>query len=160
MNGQGCPLYFSKHISQCNNRKLINMKGWLRRMPDNHRMLIYLVNNDSILIETLSDFLSNLGYGVRTIKSTELLDNLDKEPQPVDVIIGDFCMPSDRIVALISEVHKRYPTTTTILITDYNYVLSNQDAISYGVHAYLRKPIRLYELELMLFRLSEYRAHI
>ena len=127
-------------------------------MPDNHRMLIYLVDNDSIIIKTLENFLSNLRHEVVSIKSAKLLDDLKKKPQP-DVIIMDLHIPEDRTIAQIREVHKQYPATAIVLMTDNKPILSTQEIISYGVYAYIRKPIHLYELELLLVRLSEYRAH-
>jgi DNA-binding NtrC family response regulator len=129
-------------------------------MMGNHKMRIYLVSNEPIIGKTLQNFLSNLGHEAVPIKSAcELLEKLWNESQP-DVIIGDFYISEDRAVTLIRELHKRYPDTAIVPMTVDKPIISAQEAISYGVYAYLRKPIHLYELELLLVRLSEYRAKI
>ena len=122
-------------------------------------MRICLFDNDQIVTKTLEGFLSDLGHEVICIKSAyELLDSLEREEQPVDLIIGDFSLPKDNVVALIREVHHRYPNIAIVITTTQGPILSTSEAISYGVYGYLRKTIRLAELELLLTRLSESRT--
>ena len=123
-------------------------------------MRIYLFDDEPIITITLQDFLSDLGHEVVSFGSTyELLDHLEKSPEPVDLIISDLHVPNGNGITLIREVHKRYPDISIMIIMGHDGpTLSTNEAISYGVYTYLHKPIRLSELELLLVRLSESRA--
>jgi len=122
-------------------------------------MRIYLIKDEPIITKTLQDFLSDLGHEVVSVKSVyELLGNLEKERQPVDLIIGDFYMPKGNAATLICELHKRYPNIAIVIMIVDGPILSTHEAVSYGVYSYIRKPISLAVLELLLARLSESRT--
>lgn len=119
-------------------------------------MRIYLVDDEPIVNKTLQEFLFELGHEIVSIRAAyELLGNLEKEPHPVDLIIADFCMTKGNAVTMIRKVHEQYPGIAIVLMTVGSLLLPTAEAISYGVYAYLRKPIRLAELELLLARLSD-----
>jgi NtrC-family two-component system response regulator AlgB len=123
-------------------------------------MRIYLVDDETIVNKTLQDFLSELGHEVVSVKSAdELLDSLEKAFKPVDLIIADLHMAKENAVTLIREAHKRYPDIDIVLMTAGGPLLPTEKAISYGVYAYLRKPIRLAELEFLLARYFKSRTN-
>ena len=123
-------------------------------------MRIYLVSNEPIIRKILTQFLSNLKHEVVSIKSTfELLDKLEAETQPIDLIIGDFNMPEEKTISLIHKIHKQYPDIPIIITVTDGPLFSAREAISYGIRAYLRKPIYLSELELVLEQLFKSRTN-
>lgn len=120
-------------------------------------MRIHLVDDEQIVITTLRDFLVDIGHEVVIAHSAgEALEN--PPPGPVDLIITDLYMPNKSGMEMIREVHRHYPETPIVVITGYGPVFSLQEAIAQGVYAYLRKPIHLSELELLLVRMSRERV--
>lgn len=123
-------------------------------------MRIHLVDDEQIVTTTLQGFLADLGHEVITASSArELFDNLARSPGPADLIISDLYMPDENGLDLVREVHQRYPGVSIVLMTGYVPTFSPQEALAQGVCAYLRKPIHLGELELLLLRLSGDRAN-
>ena len=124
-------------------------------ISETHRMRICLVGEESIATQTLQEFLSDLGHNVISVRSShELLDQL--KFRSADVMIANLGMAGND--TWIREVHRRYPEVAIVLMTTGHPSLSAEEALSYGVYAYLHKPISLAELELLLVRLSERHA--
>lgn len=129
-------------------------------------MRISLISDEPIITIILEGFLSNLGYEVVSATSTgELLGNLTHSVQPADVIIADLHRPTDERLALIRQWRQHSPETCIVIVTGYDPItgydptLSPDEALAHGVYAYLRRPIYLGELELLLARLAERRAN-
>ena len=123
-------------------------------------MRIGLVEEKSIVRNTLQDFLTDVGHTVLICNALDdLPDVLDHSPHSVDLILTDLVPANGKLTALMRSLHGRYPEVPFVLITGSNDILLPSEAIRCGVHAYLHKPIRLAELELMLLRLSETRAN-
>jgi DNA-binding NtrC family response regulator len=116
-------------------------------------MLIYLIDDELIVIKTIHGFLKDLGHEVVSFNSiSEFLSIQTSEDGSVDVIIVDLKMPKEDGVKIISEIHKKYPNTNIIVMSS---ILPFQEAFSYSVFSYLKKPIHFDELELILARVSE-----
>ena len=126
-----------------------------------NRMRIYLVEEKNVVRNTLQDFLTDLGHTVSVFDALDdLPDALDQHPDSVDLILTDLVPINGRLTALLRELHKRHPDIPFVLIPASNDVLLASEAIRCGVYAYLHRPIRLAELELMLLRLSEMRTNV
>ena len=117
---------------------------------DEHEMLLYLVNDELILIKTLQGFLEDLGHEVVSFTSIPRLFERNY-PSP-DLILIDPRGPVQSSLKCLCEIHERYPDTAIVVIDS---VLPYEDAVSCGVYSYIGKPIRLGELELLLKRVSE-----
>ncbi len=123
-------------------------------------MLIHLLNDELIVTLTLQSFLTDLGHEVVIAHSASgLFENLTRSLQPVDLILSDLRLPDREGIGLIHEIHRRYPGAPIIVMTGYSPTLSPDEAVANGVYAYLRKPVRLSELELLLVRVSERPAY-
>ncbi len=114
------------------------------------KMLIYLVDDEFILIKTLEGFLKDLGHELRSFDSVSSM--IDDGCDSPDLILIDLEMPRKNALNAVHEVHRRYPGSDIVAM---NAVLPFKDAVSCGVYSYLNKPIRLGELELLLARVSE-----
>ena len=121
-------------------------------------MRIYLVEEENIVRQLIRDSLTDLGHEVIVLDALdELSDTLGRNPRPVDLIIVDLPTPKREAIAQgMREVHRRHPEIPLVVRVS-GALLSADEAVQCGVHAYLHKPIRLAELELMLIRLSETR---
>ncbi|MSS70957.1 MAG: response regulator [Candidatus Latescibacteria bacterium] len=124
-------------------------------------MRIYLVDDEQIVTTTLQGFLAGLGHEVIAASSArELFEHLVMSSRPADLIISDLYMPDQNGLDLVREAHQRYPDVPIVLMTGYVPTFSPQEALAQGVCAYLRKPIHLGELELLILRLSQGRARV
>lgn len=122
-------------------------------------MRICVVDESAVLRSTLREFLSDLGHEVSVRKyPKELLEGLEELARPLDVVIANFPTRGRGHDGLLSEMHRWCPDSLVIAMVDHGATLSFDKAISYGVYSYLRKPISLAELELMLARLAERRG--
>lgn len=117
------------------------------------RVCVFL--DDQIVSRTLNEFLSELGHEAIALGSgCGLLKEMEDCALHGDLIITEL-NPNRKVdIQLIHDLHKRYPDAPFILATDTGSILPSTMAISCGVYAYLRKPISLAELELMLSRLE------
>lgn len=122
-------------------------------------MRICMVEEDQIVAKTLEEFISSIGHHVVVHNMVNgLLDWLEKDHLPPDIIIINIQPENTVRIRKIIEVHKRYFDAPIIAIINRGSVLSTETAISCGVYAFLRKPISFAELELILIRLSERKA--
>ena len=80
----------------------------------------------------------------------EKLETSDPKP---DVVITSLAEGDEDGFELLQQTHQQYPKIAIILITNGGRSLTASEAASCGVHAFLREPIRLSELELHLTRL-------
>lgn len=116
-------------------------------------MRIYLIDDELIVIKTIHGFLEDLGHEVVSFNSiSEFLGNQKRKDGSVDVIIVDLKMPKEDGVKIIRRIHKKYLNTDIIVMSS---ILPFQEAFSYRVYSYLKKPIHFDELELILARVSE-----
>ncbi len=120
-------------------------------------MAVYVLHDDAVVVQTLLDFLSELGYSAMPAYSIhELLSALRSGAQRPDTVIAKQEMLGAACVATLRELHELHPDLAFLLVTSSGSVTA-AEAISCGVYTYLRPPIRLSELELSLARLSESR---
>ncbi len=117
---------------------------------------ICLVIKPDIVQKTLYSFLTDLGYDVISVAP----DNLWKYPEDhTDTI--HFAIISQSIdTSLLKKFHRQHAETMIVLLHGNVTDMSTENALSYGVYAFLHTPIHLNELEVLLIRLTQYRmAH-
>ncbi|MFH1567973.1 MAG: diguanylate cyclase [Gemmatimonadota bacterium] len=122
-------------------------------------MHIYLVEVDSYARQMVIQHLQGLGHRVRALSApADLLGSLGVDADPADLIVSD--LPPGRsqpVCEALRLVHRRYPAIPVVLRVS-SAVLPATDAVHCGVYAYLSKPFRPAELELLLIRLAERQA--
>jgi DNA-binding NtrC family response regulator len=112
---------------------------------------ILIVDDDRIILDSLSEFLKLEGYavgGARDLKST--LQALEREPY--QLIITDINMPDADGFELLRVVKERYPDIVVVMITGYGTIESAVEAIKMGAYDYLTKPIIDDEIRLVVER--------
>ncbi|UCD85197.1 MAG: response regulator [Deltaproteobacteria bacterium] len=125
----------------------------------NYRLLIFLIADEPIVIETLQELLNGLGHEVVTFNSTkDVFDDLERASQPIDIILIELKMTKGEDIKIIKELHQRYPEADIIIMTDCAPIISSRSADSDGVYACLNIPFRLVELELLMRLITEGRA--
>jgi len=119
------------------------------------QMDIAVIDTEPIVLSTLQDFLSDSGHRVEIFDSPEELTAGLACESKIDVVLVDPHMPGLSSLDLVRRIHSRTPQTPIIIMSGTHSTLSADDAVINGVFAYLRKPVRLAELEVLLVRVLE-----
>jgi len=112
---------------------------------------ILVVDDDEIILTSLSEFLRMEGFGVQTARSfQEASSRLGAAD--FQVVIADVSMPDTDGIELLKMVRNRYPDITVIMMTGYGTIESAVEAIKRGAFDYLTKPIIDDEIKLVIER--------
>jgi DNA-binding NtrC family response regulator len=120
---------------------------------------LLIVDDDNIIVESLSEFLRLENYQVDGAVSVE--DALAAlERQEYHVVITDVNMADADGFDLLRTLKARYPETVVIMITGYGTIDSAVEAIKLGAYDYLTKPIIDDEIRLVVERAVNQQALI
>ncbi len=112
---------------------------------------ILLVDDDQIIVGSLSEFLRLEGYEIKGVGSVEAaLATLAK--QTYHVLITDINMPQADGFELLRTIHDRWPEVVSIVVTGYGTIESAVEAIKMGAYDYLTKPLSDDEIRLVVQR--------
>jgi response regulator RpfG family c-di-GMP phosphodiesterase len=111
---------------------------------------ILVVDDEEAILETMT-FTFQDEYEVFTSTDARKgLDILDAEA-PVAVVLSDQRMPEMSGVEFVTEVWKRHPTTTRMILTGFSDMEATLSAINDGhVYAYITKPWEPDQLKLVM----------
>ena len=112
---------------------------------------ILVVDDDEIILTSLSEFLRLEGYGVETASSFQEA-SAHLGAGAFRVVIADVSMPDVDGFELLKMIRNRYPDTAVIMITGYGTIESAVEAIKRGAFDYLTKPIIDDEIKLTIER--------
>ena len=118
---------------------------------------ILVVDDDTIILSSLSEFLRVEGYEVDTAGDTAAaLQKLQRGS--FHLVISDVNLPGSDGFELLRSIRQRHGEVVTILITGYGTIESAVDAIKLGAHDYLTKPIIDDEVKLTVERALQQQA--
>ena len=83
----------------------------------------------------------------------EALEVFEKEK--IDVLLTDINMPFMDGIELLSRIHEEYPGTETVIFSGYDEFSYAKKAISYGVSAYILKPVNPEEFKKVVGEITE-----
>ncbi len=115
-------------------------------------MRICIVGHSDIIEQTLTSFLLDLGHDVTSVTSSDMQHTPELQTDPIQLAI--ILQYHER--SLLQEFHRKHPETMIILIEGGMDMLTIDEALNYGVYAFLHLPIRFSELEVLLVRLAQY----
>ena len=126
----------------------------------NERILV--VDDDTILRETVRKLLENLGYQVSTASNgPECLSVLDEkkgaEPQ---IVLLDVVMPGLSGLPLLGEVRKRLPHAPIVLISGYSTDKTVTDMLNAGAQELVQKPFAIEALAGAIRRAADGEANV
>ncbi|MGD0769437.1 MAG: sigma-54 dependent transcriptional regulator [Tepidisphaeraceae bacterium] len=105
-----------------------------------HKPRILILDEDRIILQSLSQFLSREGYEVRTCDvPEEALSRL--EGGQTEVLLADINMPGIKAAEFLRDVRRRAPEVVTVVITGYGSIEGAVEATKMGAYDYLTKPI-------------------
>ncbi len=117
---------------------------------------ILVVDDEKVIRDILSDFLSDEGFLVTTTEDGhKALEEL--ESQPYDLVITDLMMPEIGGLELMEEIHKRKYNIITIIMTGFGTVETAISAMKHGAYDYMLKPFKVDEMLQVIKRALEKR---
>ncbi len=112
---------------------------------------ILLVDDDPIIVDSLSDFLKLDGYNVDTASDgSEALEIL--ATAQYGIVITDVNMPRTSGLELLRQIKQRYPETVVVVITGYGTIENAVEAVKMGAFEYLTKPVIDDEIRVVIER--------
>ena len=112
---------------------------------------ILIVDDDQIILNSLSEFLKLEGYEVSKADRFETAVAALHQT-PVDVVITDVSMPDVDGFELLKVCKNQYPDVAVVMVTGYGTIEAAVDAIKMGAYDYLTKPIIDDEIKLVISR--------
>src|SRR4051812_20487924 len=104
------------------------------------RPRLLVLDEDRIILQSLSQFLRREGYDVRTTDAPDDAFGI-LESAPVELLLADINMPGIRPGEFLRDVRRRFPQTVVVVITGYGSIEGAVEATKTGAFDYLTKPI-------------------
>lgn len=121
-------------------------------------MRICIIDDESIVVQTLSAYLADLGHSVTNCGSKDELDAAPVDPA-VDLVIADLRLPGLNGMRLIRRVNQLFPDAPIVVVSGHRAdITSMRDVIENEAYAFMHKPFSLGELESLLVRLDKERT--
>jgi AmiR/NasT family two-component response regulator len=116
----------------------------MRRVQSTQKLC--LIQCDSLRAKVLRRHIEALGYAVRE----QALGEDSPADSETKVLVADLTEETRRPVAHLVALHRRFPQAAGIVLLRPEQALAADEAMSSGVCAVLREPLRLEELDLQL----------
>lgn len=116
--------------------------------------LIYLVDDDPNICDTLKESLENNEREVRTYQTAESMLKVLPKTTP-DVVISDYHLPGMDGLELVREIHRDSPEIEVIMITGVGGHDVAVAAMQAGAYDYIRKPVNIEELRVLVDKATE-----
>ncbi|HEV8379678.1 MAG TPA: response regulator, partial [Tepidisphaeraceae bacterium] len=105
-----------------------------------HKPRVLILDEDRIILQSLSQFLSREGYDVRTSDDPDAANGI-LEGSQIELLLADINMPGLKPAEFLRTVRRRHPHVLVIVITSYGSIEGAVEAIKLGAFDYLTKPI-------------------
>jgi two-component system response regulator AtoC len=116
---------------------------------------ILIVDDESIVRESLSDWLDGVGYDVEVAESGEEALRMIRQKK-IKIMLADLVMPGMNGIELMKRAKQIVPTISTVIITAHATVQTAITAIREGAHDYVEKPFCPEKVELLIDKLVEH----
>jgi len=119
-----------------------------------HRLL--LVDDDAVLLETLTHLLQSEGFEVKAALSGEEAESLLKKAKPpFDLVLTDLVMPGRSGMDVLDTALNVNPGCTVLVLTGFGSVREATEAVDRGAYGLVNKPLQLEPFRNTLRRLME-----
>jgi len=119
------------------------------------RTKILVVDDESIVRESLRDWLESVDYKVLIADSGEEALRIIRQKK-IKIMVADLIMPGMNGIELMKEARKLVPTISTVIITAHGSIQTAITAIREGAHDYIEKPFCPEKVELLIKNLKEH----
>ena len=104
---------------------------------------VLIVDDEKLLVRTLSNALKEAGYKITVAGSAEQADKYVFGEQPFDLILLDNRLPKESGMEVVRQVRDRAVKSKVILMTAYETPEVKAEAKRLKVERYLKKPFDL-----------------
>lgn len=109
-----------------------------------NKEMILLVDDDEMVIDSMSKILEHLGYQAEShTSSVEALRHFKSNPDKYDLIISDLSMPEMDGMRLISNIRRQRPDLPAILCTGFADALDSLETENISNFTILHKPVSI-----------------
>jgi len=122
----------------------------MRKKPN-----ILVVDDESIVRESLYDWLDSVGHRVVTAESGEEALRIIKQKK-IKIMVADLIMPGMNGIELMKKAKEIVPTISTVIITAHGTIQTAITAIREGAYDYVEKPFCPEKVELLIKNLVEH----
>jgi len=119
------------------------------------KVKILIVDDETIVREALSDWLSDAGYQAFTAENGPKALELVEKEKP-GIVIADLVMPGMDGIELMKKVREIQPNIEVIIITAYASIPTAITAMREGAYDYIEKPFCPERAELLVKKLAEH----
>ena len=120
---------------------------------------ILVVDDETIVRESLSDWLSDIDYRVFAAESgSQALEILEKER--MSIVIADLMMPGMDGIEFMKKAKEIIPTVEVIIITAFGSIPTAINAMREGAYDYVEKPFCPERVALLVEKLVEHQGLI
>jgi len=116
--------------------------------------VIYLVDSDPGTCRTVQLMLESENWDIQTFGTEKEFYYRFRKSQP-DIVITDYHLPGSTGVELMKQVHQAAPEIEVIILTDVGDQEIALSAMRAGAYDYLKKPLDIKELRLIIERAVE-----
>ncbi len=124
-------------------------------VPAPHPCGILVVDDDERLAATLQELLVREGYAVEVALSGAEAAAILERRRGIALALVDLIMPGTDGIALMDDLHRRFPDLAVIVMTGYGTIETAVEAIKRGAEDYLTKPMDSHALRKKVARLME-----
>jgi DNA-binding NtrC family response regulator len=105
-----------------------------------HKARLLILDEDRIMLQSLSQFLRREGYEVKTSDDPQTALTLLEDGQ-IELLLADINMPGIKPAEYLREVRRRCGHVVVIVVTAYGSIEGAVEATKLGAFDYLTKPI-------------------
>src|SRR5579862_7041822 len=106
---------------------------------------VLVVDDEKVIREILSDFLTMEGYVVRTVENGEsALTELER--RSYNLVISDLKMPGMGGLELLERISELRQNVLTVIMTGFGTVETAIEAMKKGAYDYILKPFKIEEV--------------
>lgn len=106
---------------------------------------VLVVDDEKVIREILSDFLTMEGYVVRTVEDGAAAMK-ELQLRPYDLVISDLKMPNMGGIELLEQISQKGLKVLTIIMTGFGTVETAIEAMKKGAYDYILKPFKVEEV--------------
>lgn len=119
--------------------------------------LILLVDDEEIFLRNIEEILNNDDYDVLTASNEENALSVIREKNP-DIMLLDMCLPGTDGIEILKQVKQIDPEIIVIMVSGYGTIDLAVKAVKLGAYDFLKKPIRIEPLKLVINRALEVKS--
>jgi DNA-binding NtrC family response regulator len=101
---------------------------------------LLILDEDRIILQSLSQFLRREGYEVLTADTVEGALTI-LESGPIELLLVDVSLPGIKPAEFLRDMRRRYPEVVIVVITSFGSIEGAVEATKTGAFDYLTKPI-------------------